>query len=305
MSTATIRRDDLSLLEHHNVRINGINLHYVAQGQGPLLLLLHGFPEYWYSWRKQIPVLAQHFRVVAPDLRGYGGTDKPQKVQEVALATIRQDIQELIGALGHEKALLVAHDWGAAVAWDMAIRTPQYIDQLVILNMPHPARLQEELKKNFRQLRRSWYFFYFQLPFIPETLLRWMLPRIVRRTFRGWAYQPDAFTDADLQAYQDNMRQPGAIRSMINYYRAAFRNRKAQMQGLTDPVTVPTRILWGENDKALGKELTYGTERFFEAPVDIHYFPNCSHWVASEYPDRVNELILDFFRPQSDPENNE
>lgn len=286
-------------LEHHFQQVNGIRMHYVAAGSGPVVVLLHGFPEFWWGWRKQIPALAQHFRVIVPDLRGYGQSDKPARVSDYAMDKLRTDVQELIRSLGLEKARIVAHDWGGAIGWDLVIRKPEFVERIALLNIPHPALLNQALKKSPRQLLKSWYFFYFQLPWIPELIFKLTLRRLVKNTFRGWAHQPDAFSDEDLEHYRENMQRPGAIRAMLNYYRATFRSGKKQSNGLDIPIQVPVRMIWGENDKALGKELTYGTEKYMQGPFDIHYIPDCSHWVMSEYPDQVNRLLIAFL--QADP----
>ncbi|HHG84690.1 MAG TPA: alpha/beta hydrolase [Bacteroidetes bacterium] len=281
-------------LEHAFIKVNGIQLHYVTQGKGPLLLLLHGFPEFWYGWRKQIPVFAKHFRVVVPDLRGYNLSEKPKGVQAYSMEEVRKDLEALIIGLGAEKAIVIGHDWGGAVAYDLVIRSPQLVERFVACNIPHPLKLVENLKGNWRQKLRSWYFLYFQIPWLPEFLFKLMLRRVLKRTFQGWAYNPKAFSDEDVERYREALLQPGALKASINYYRAFFRNQKQAVRGLEVPITVPTRIIWGENDKALGKELTYDLEQYFAAPFDVHYLENCSHWVMSEYPDRVSALVLDF-----------
>jgi pimeloyl-ACP methyl ester carboxylesterase len=296
MKADTVADLDGIPIEHHFMEVNGIRMHYVAAGSGPLVVLLHGFPEFWWGWRKQIPVLARHFRVIAPDLRGYGQSDKPPQVKAYTMQQLRTDIQDLIRGLGQQKCRIVAHDWGGAIGWDLVIRKPEFVERIALLNIPHPALLNKALRKSPRQLLRSWYFFYFQLPWIPELGFRLMMRKLVKNTFQGWAHQPNAFTEEDLEMYRENMQRPGALRAMLNYYRAIFRNGRSSSQGIERPIEVPVRMIWGENDKALGKNLTTGTEEYMKGPFDIHYLPDCSHWVMSEYPDRVNELLLEFLQ---------
>ena len=280
--------------DHHFIEVNGIRMHYVSAGEGPLVILLHGFPEFWYSWKDYVAPLSKHFKVVVPDLRGYNESDKPKGVKNYDMEVLVEDIRALIRALGAEKARIVGHDWGGAITWMLAIRSPEYVERFVVLNLPHPDLFYRGLRKSFRQKLRSWYFFWFQLPWLPEFFFRIFLRPVVRYGFKGWAYNKSAFTEEDLKAYRDNMKKRGVIRSSINYYRAAFRYRKRHQQNIDRIISIPARMIWGENDKALGKELTIGTEKYFDAPFDIHYFPNCSHWVQHEYPEKVLPLIEEF-----------
>lgn len=284
-------------LSHKNISVNGINMHYVEQGSGELILFLHGFPEFWYSWRNQIPAFAKHYHVVAPDLRGYNKTDKPTSIADYDLQILTKDILDLIENLGYEKATVVAHDWGGAIGYELGANHPEKVEKLIIMNSPHPVAFKKVLTKNFTQLRRSWYMFFFQLPFLPE----WFMGRDLRtnffRTFRGWAFNKENFTKEDIEKYVEAFKIKGALTGALNWYRAAFRafNKKRKI----NKISVPTLIIWGEDDKALGKELTYGLEPYFTAPLQIEYISKCSHWVQNEYPEKVNELILNFVGKQN------
>ena len=280
---------------HEFVSANGIRFHVVTAGDGPLVVLLHGFPQFWYAWRHQIPALATRFRVAAPDLRGYGETEKPPRVADYALPTLSKDVAELVHALGEKKAHVVAHDWGGGVAWDLALRYPEVVDRLAILNCPHPAVFGKALRSNFRQLRRSWYMFFFQIPWLPEAIVRLDPRRAAENTFRGMSVRKDTFTDEDLDRFREAILRPGALTGAINYYRAAFRNF-GEMRAIerdAKKIAAPTLLIWAEDDIALGKELTYGMEGLFTNSFRVHYVPNCSHWVNEEQPELVNRLLLE------------
>lgn len=283
-------------MKHEYIQANGIRMHYVTEGKGPPVVLLHGFPENWYAWRHQIPALAGHFRVIAPDLRGYGDTEKPPKVSDYQIGTIAADIASVIKALGYEKAHIVGHDWGGAVAWNMAIEYPQIVDHVAVLNCPHPSIFAKALKTNHRQMRRSWYIFLFQIPLLPELLFKINSRKMLKRLFRGSAIRKEAFTDEDLEQYYQALRKPGALTSALNYYRAAF--RKKEKKDAATPknakIAAPVLVIWGEEDAALGKELTEGMDPLFSGPFRIQYLPNCGHWVNEEQPEIVNPLLLEF-----------
>lgn len=289
-------------LKHETVQVNGIKMHYVTAGKGPLVILLHGFPQFWYSWRHQIPALAERFQVVAPDLRGYGDTDKPPNVSDYRASEITADIVGLIKALGKDKAHIVGHDWGGSMAWRLAIDHPENVDRLVVLNSPHPKMMGKALSSNFTQMRKSWYIFFFQLPYLPELMLRKDVKKLMKGLLCGKAIRKGTFTDEDIQQYTTAFEKPDVIPAALNYYRAAFRERfKGKETGKTEEkrdkrIAAPTLLIWGEGDTALGKELTYGMEPLFKGPFRIEYVPNCSHWVHEEQPERVNDLLLEFLK---------
>ncbi len=279
--------------ESRFLTVGGLRLHAVLAGpeNGPLVLLLHGFPECWYSWRRQIPVLARAgYCVVAPDLRGYNLSDKPPGVSSYQVDALTADILGLIHALGRERATLVAHDWGGAAAWRFAMDYPQALDRLVIMNAPHPVVFAKALKNDRTQQRKSWYMSAFQLPRLPEALLGLSPLATARFFFRGTAVRRGAFSDADLEVMATALAQPGALRAMLHWYRAAFRYRPARR---ARPIEAPSLLLWAEDDVALGKPLTYGLERWVP-DLELHYIPGCGHWVQNEAPEEVNERLLAF-----------
>ncbi len=203
--------------QHHDIITNGIRMHYVTQGEGRLVILLHGFPEFWYSWRYQIPFLAEHgFTAVAPDLRGYNETDKPRKGYDVP--TLLSDIKGLITGLGREKSVIVGHDWGGALAWSFASNYPAMTERLIVMNAPHPGAFLREMR-TFRQLRKSWYIFAFQLPWLPEYLLLRDHANNVGRILLEAAVHKEVFSHEDIDLYRHVMSKPGAMTAALNYYR--------------------------------------------------------------------------------------
>jgi pimeloyl-ACP methyl ester carboxylesterase len=283
----------MSVLEgtwkHDYVTTNGVRLHYVTQGEGPLMLMLHGFPEFWYSWRHQIPEFAKNYKVVAIDMRGYNDSDKPAEKSAYVMSEFIKDVKGVIEALGYDKCVLVAHDWGGAVAWAFVYAHPEMVERLIMMNLPHPALFAKGIRKP-RQLLRSWYVFFFQLPKLPEWFLSRNDYKAIGDAFSGMAINKGAFTKADIEAFKDAAARPGALTAMVNYYRNALRGARNQDFGVLD---VPTLMIWGERDSALGKELTYGTEDYVR-DFRIKYIPNCSHWVQQEQPELVNQYMHEF-----------
>ena len=278
-------------LTFHN---GAIELHAVAAGpsDGSVVVLLHGFPEFWYSWHRQIEPLANvGFRVIVPDQRGYNTSSKPRVTASYALSELTSDVLAIADQLGHERIFLAGHDWGAAVAWSVALLHPQRVAKLAILNVPHPSVMRRYLKSNLRQIRRSWYMFFFQLPFIPEAAFSAFNFRLGVRSLAG-SSRPSTFTDEDLSQYRAAWSQPGALTAMINWYRAAFRYRNKFPNSM---VHVPTRILWGERDAFLLSETAHDSLRYCDS-AELYTFRNASHWLQHEEPARVSELLIDFFR---------
>ena len=282
--------------QHHFIAANHIRLHYVSQGEGDLVLMLHGFPEFWYSWRYQIPALARYFKVVVPDLRGYNDSEKP--IGGYDLDTLSADIRGLIDQLGYSRAHIVGHDWGGVIAWDVAQKFPHYLNRLAILSAPHPQRFTQELLSNFDQLRRSWYVFAFQVPGIPEWLIQQNLRQFVRSIFQGQATRKGAFTLENTEIYQAALEKPGAIAAAIKYYKYLFSPAYwLQNMGKSPlPITIPTLVLWGQDDAFLSHKLTEGLENLISAPYQIKIVPDCGHWIQQEAPQTVNRELLDFFR---------
>jgi epoxide hydrolase 4 len=276
--------------QHEYITTNGIKLHYVTQGEGPLMLMLHGFPEFWYSWRHQIPEFAADYKVVAVDLRGYNDSDKPNQQSAYSMDEFVKDVKGVIQGLGYEKCVLVGHDWGGAIAWNFAYEYPAMIEQLIILNLPHPVKFAQGFR-TIQQLLRSYYIFFFQLPLIPELLIQMGDYQPIEMAFKGMAINKSAFTKADIDAYKNAAAKRGALTAMLNYYRNVFQLILLnQNWGILE---VPTLMIWGEKDTALGKELTYGTEAYVR-DFQIKYIPNCSHWVQQEEPELVNQYMRDF-----------
>ncbi|MGB7284284.1 MAG: alpha/beta hydrolase [Candidatus Acidiferrum sp.] len=280
-------------LEHLTFRNAAIQLHAVAAGpvDGPVVILLHGFPEFWYSWHKQIdPLSAAGFRVIVPDQRGYNTSSKPRGASFYALSHLTSDVLSIADQLNQPRIFLAGHDWGAAVAWSVALLHPQRVAKLAILNVPHPSVMLRYLKTNRRQLRRSWYMFFFQLPFIPEFAFSVFDFRLGARSLLR-SSRPGTFSPQDLAQYRAAWSQPGVLTSMINWYRAAARYRTKFPDST---VHVPTRILWGERDNFLLSEMAHESLRYC-ATAELYTFPNASHWLQHEEPARVSQLLIDFF----------
>jgi epoxide hydrolase 4 len=281
-------------LEHLTFHNGAIELRAVASGpsDGPVVILLHGFPEFWYSWHKQIePLAAAGFRVIVPDQRGYNQSSKPRGAASYALSELASDVLAVADQLGQERIFLAGHDWGAAVAWSVGLLHPQRVAKLAILNVPHPSVMRRYLKTNRRQLRRSWYIFFFQLPWLPEAAFSAFDFRLgVRSLVRS--SRPGTFTPEDLAQYRAAWSEPGALTSMINWYRAAFRYRSRFPDST---VHVRTRILWGEHDAFLLSAMAHDSLRYCDT-AELYTFANASHWLQHEEPARVSELLIDFFR---------
>ena len=292
----------VQVYDHAYIETNGITLHVVQAGpqDGPLVILLHGFPEFWYGWRKQIDALAaQGFRVWAPDQRGYNLSDKPQGIAAYNLDELAADVIGLIDAAGVEKAFLVGHDWGAAVTWWTANKYPERLEKIVILNVPHHAVMRRYMLENPSQLRRSWYIFAIQLPWLPEQSLSADnfngLARSIRRVGR-----PDAFSDEEIVEYRRAWSQPGAITAMLNWYRAIIQKPP---QRLPSPrITVPTLIIWGRQDAMLEQEMAQLSVELCD-DGRLVFIDEATHWVQHEEAERVNQLISDFLIPTPQEQN--
>lgn len=277
------------LYQDEYINTNGIKLHYVTQGEGPLMLMLHGFPEFWYSWRHQIPEFSQDYKVVALDLRGYNKSDKPQQQSAYVMSEFIKDVEGIIKALGYDRCVLVGHDWGGMIAWYFTYAHPEMVEKLIVMNIPHPAKFAEGLRTP-QQLMRSSYAFFFQLPMLPELLFQWSDYQAIESAFKGMAINKNAFSLQDIEAYKNAASRRGALTAMLNYYRNAFSNMGKQSWSI---LQVPTLMIWGEEDTALGKELTYGTQEYVK-DFQLRYIPNCSHWVQQEEPALVNQYMREF-----------
>ena len=268
-----------------------------------LALCLHGFPEHAHSWRHQLePLAAAGYRVWAPNLRGYGNSSRPPRMRDYALEHLLGDVAGLIDAASTERTVLVAHDWGAIVAWYFAMRRIRPLDALAILNVPHPEPAAREIRVNPRQRASSWYVFFFQLPALPELMLGARGAEGIVRMFTEGSAKPGAIRVEDAEVFARNVRQPGAPKAMVDYYRAlVLGGGSRRQQRLGHPmIDVPTLLLWGEQDVALRKATTWGTERWVD-PLTIRYLPEASHWVQQDEPELVNEMLLAFLRGDEVP----
>lgn len=275
-----------------DVRANGIRFHVLEEGAGDrLALCLHGFPELGRSFRHQLPMLARlGYRAWAPDLRGYGRTERPPRTSDYAIETLIEDVAGLIAAAGPRETLLLGHDWGGFIAWHVAMRRPELIDRLIVLNIPHPVRLSVAMRGP--QLWRSSYVLLFQLPWLPERLLAADGHRRIENAFTTMAVDPDRFSAEDLRLYREAAAQPGALHAMLAYYRAYLRGGGAVRQSRLGFPTIdaPTLLIWGEQDTALGRETTIGTAAHVR-DLTLRYIPHASHWVQQEAPETVNAMI--------------
>jgi len=274
---------------------DGVKLHYVEAGEGPLVVLLHGFPEFWFSWRLQIaPLAAAGFRVVAPDLRGYNLSSRPEGVDAYGADKLAADIRGLIQSLGAESACVAGHDFGGTVAWALAMAHPEVVERLAILNAAHPRKLNDGLKHP-NQLRKLWYFFFFQPPGLPERVVRAGNWRFFRR------YQRDAqppYTAEETERYVESWSQPGAATAIINLYRAAVRQSK-QAQAQLRPIAAPTLVIWGQRDRYLGPQLAEPSREDVPQLDRVERLDKASHWVHHDEAERVTQLLTDFFRPRA------
>ncbi|MHA1298592.1 MAG: alpha/beta fold hydrolase [Candidatus Helarchaeota archaeon] len=278
--------------KHEYIKTNNIRMHYVTFGQGKLLILLHGFPEFWYSWRFQINELGKYFRVVAPDLRGYNKTDKPKGVENYKINILIQDILGLVEGLEEGKAVIIGHDWGGALSWEFAKCFPKKTEKLVILNCPPISVLQEEILKNKDQARRSQYIMFFQTPEVPEKSFSARNYELLRSTYTNMAIKKELWDDDTLNKYVKALELP-SIACGINYYRASYKFPLSTKQSKLK-VQCPTLVIWGEQDKALSIKLTEYFSDIVEGTYMIKFIPTAGHWVQLEEPELVNKYILEF-----------
>lgn len=275
------------------VKTNGIHLNVLQDGpeDGPMVILLHGFPDFSYGWHHQIPFLVeQGYRVWAPDQRGYNLSDKPDGVDAYTIDELAKDFIGLMDAAKEENVIVIGHDWGAGVAWYLASQYPERITKMIVMNVPHGAIMMKHLRSNFSQMRKSWYMLFFQIPWLPEFLSK----------LKNWAWlsgmlkkssRPDTFTESDIKQYKAAWSQPGAMRAMLNWYRAFV--RKPPPMPANPRIRVPTLLIWGVNDIALGKEMA-------QPSIDLcdngrlEFIEEATHWVQHDAPDKVNTLIKEF-----------
>lgn len=282
-------------MEHLFVETNGITLHVVREGDpaNPPVILLHGFPEFWYGWRHQIPALAEAgFCVYVPDQRGYNLSEKPPQRDDYSLNELSADVIGLIDWIGAERVLLAGHDWGAAVAWWTASLFPDRISRLAILNVPHPAVMIKNVAGNPAQMLKSWYIGFFQLPLLPELALtlgdgQGMATMLLR------ASNPGSFKDADIAQYVKAWQQPGAVTAMLNWYRSMVQNRPAPPPD--GRIHMPTLILWGRNDIALEPQMAEQSLAYCDDARLIQY-DDAGHFVQHDKPDAISAELIAFFQ---------
>jgi len=283
--------------------VNTVRLHYVSAGEGPLMLFVHGFPEFWGAWEEQLAEFSSDHQAVALDMRGYNLSSKPEDIADYAIDELVSDIKALVAHLGHRQLVLVAHDWGGAVAWSFANRHPELLESLVIINSPHPVVFARELLVNADQQAASTYMRTFQAPGIEDVLAQNNYALLIDKVFKagkGWELTPD-----DRDKYLAAWSQPGALTCGLNYYRAsplyppATEEERARIRGIADlppevfSVQVPTLVIWGEKDTALLPGLLDGLDKYV-ADLTIKRIPDGSHWVVHEQPAMVNGCIREF-----------
>jgi pimeloyl-ACP methyl ester carboxylesterase len=294
MSTTSPLPDVGTELREGYAEVGDQSLHYVEAGEGPLIVLLHGFPEFWFGWRLQIaPLVAAGFRVVAPDTRGYNLSSKPESFEAYGVDLLAADIRGLIEERGATSALLVGHDWGGSIAWTVAMNHPEVVDRLAILNAAHPRRLSEGLR-NPNQLRKSWYFFFFAVPGLPEDVVHARDWHFFRHFLQD-ANPP--YTPEEMERYVEAWSQPGAAAGMINYYRASVRQSQKEADAKLRPISAPTLVIWGERDSYLGPDLAEPDHDDVPNLDRVERLPDASHWVHHDEAERVNQLLIEFFAP--------
>jgi len=292
-------------LDHVFLNTGAVRLYTVQAGpdDGPLAILLHGFPEFCLTWKEQITALADAgFRVVAPDQRGFNLSEKPEGIGSYGIDALTEDIVGLIRALGREQASVVGHDWGAVVAWCLGILHPNEVDKIVAMNGPHPLVMEQMLERSWAQRRRSWYILFFQLPWLPEFVARLANWRIMTRVLLSSSLE-GAFTEEELQCYREAWSQPGSFKSMLNWYRA-LRTFPSSLSraSLSRKITVPTLLVWGMKDRFLGSEMAQPSIDFCERGRLV-MLPEATHWVNHEAAEPLNEILIEFLSGESDGES--
>ncbi|HLM02553.1 MAG TPA: alpha/beta hydrolase [Pyrinomonadaceae bacterium] len=285
--------NDENKFEFGDAQIGGVRLHYAKAGEGErLVILLHGFPECWYSWRHQLAALSDEYTVVAPDLRGYNRSDKPTSVSDYDLEKLCDDVIGLIHHFGREKAAIIGHDWGAGIMWAMAANHPEYVWKAGSLQVPPVSIWRKNL--SLRQLLASWYMFFFQIPLLPEKLLKARDFAILENALKNTTFEKGVFTDEDIAVYKRAWSEPFALTAMINYYRANIPRRFLSKPEKTTKISVPTVFIYGEQDQALLPETVRGVGEVMDAEYEEFRIPTSGHWVQQEAADAVTQILREF-----------
>ena len=290
-------------ISHHYADVNDVRLHYAAAGEGGLILFIHGFPEFWYAWRRQLVEFGRDHLAVAPDMRGYNLSSKPEAVDAYRIQHLVEDVRALADHLGYDRFTLVGHDWGGATAWAYALRYPQTLERLIIVNAPHPAIFQREMALNPLQQEASQYMLFFRSAGAEQALAADNYARMQKMVL-GQGLARGYLDETDRQAYLQAWAQPGALSGGLNWYRAARVGPPGENQPMEEQLTeavsqgyddsmivrVPTLVIWGEQDQAL---LTGNLEGLDEVVDDlsVRRIPDGSHWVIHEQPQEINRLI--------------
>lgn len=286
-------------LQHRYAEVNGVRLHYATAGRGPLMLFVHGFPEFWYAWRHLLPEFARDYQAVAPDTRGINLSSKPEGVKAYHVAQVTEDLRQLVAHLGHERCVLVGHDWGGACAWNFAMRHPECVERLVIINAPHPVTFARELRDSAAQRQASDYMRLLRSDKAERVLADNDFARLAAFFREGSGTAAD---DATLSAYRAAWSQPGALTAGLNYYRAsplfppepgAAPSHLPALRPEDFTVRVPTLVIWGERDSALLPGLLDGLDACVP-DLRVERIADASHWVVHEQPARVGALIRGF-----------
>ncbi len=274
-------------------RLADLRLHYATAGNGnKLVVLLHGFPEFWYSWRHQLVALSNEYTVVAPDLRGYNLSDKPQKVSDYAIDHLVGDVVGLIRHFGREKAAVIGHDWGASIAWAVALKKPEVLWKLGALQVP-PIPIWKR-NQTMKQFFASWYMFFFQLPTLPEFIFRQNDYAMLAKALRESTATPGVFSDEEIAEYKKAWAQPGAATAMLNYYRANIAKRMFGKNEMPPKINIPTLFIYGEKDKAILPGTVAGVGDMIAGPYTEHRIQNSGHWVQQEARDEVTNVLRNF-----------
>eukprot|EP00088_Acartia_fossae_P015829 TRINITY_DN18771_c0_g1_i4.p1 TRINITY_DN18771_c0_g1~~TRINITY_DN18771_c0_g1_i4.p1 ORF type:complete len:328 (-),score=42.67 TRINITY_DN18771_c0_g1_i4:70-1053(-) len=292
--------DDASLGVHKYFKSDGVKLHYVESGDPskPLVMFVHGFPEFWYSWRHQIKHFNQEYHVVALDMRGYGDSEKPAGVPNYAIGHLVEDLKNLAEHVDKPKFHLVAHDWGGGVAWHFVSKYPEMVKSYTACNIPHVTSLRDQQRGSWEQMLKSWYMLFFQLPVLPE----FMMMKQDNQCFYGIAKEAGLHKDEELiNVYKFAFPDFTTWNRTINYYRAAvrstiFKNPKSlpYMKGLKD-IKVPCMSIFGTDDKYLSVDSAKGTNKYVKNHR-LELVPGVSHWIQQEAPEKVNPLLQDFMK---------